>query len=380
MKTPTSNLPQSIKDRIFNFAMGFSFKLSELRLPLKWYALNPNIKYNSGNYLIPKLLNSSKEDLIDLFQRKNYHIDVLNEIQRNIEYLFKRANHQIEFNSQLPYNEEYQKIFRGYIDEKFFTPISEIPSPETDRVGIMDIGREMDYQIFDFLNLYKKLCKLMHVANAEKLKILQSLNIDLLAFSNILLFDSKFRKTFTLEEFSKRQNTKIQDILRDFKSRMFDSHFCITEMVDNEIKLMKQRNEERKKTIIIESDRLQAEERDLPPDVIISLKSFQSLLNTFYERAGRDSYERSMKYYYKTFQRIISKFIKNVPELVKKKVKCINPQQCNFETLYQYQQNVQYENFDKKLPLLQIQLFYEEQVGEKKKIKRKIKCTPELPE
>ena len=46
-----------MKDRIFNFAMGFSFKLAELRLPLKWYALNPNIKYNSGNYLIPKILN-----------------------------------------------------------------------------------------------------------------------------------------------------------------------------------------------------------------------------------------------------------------------------------------------------------------------------------
>lgn len=88
---------------------------------------------------------------------------------------------------------------------------------------------------------------------------------------------------------------------------------------------MKERNEERKKTIIIESDRLQAEERDLPPDVILSLRSFQSLLNTFYERAGRDCYERSMKYYYKLFQRIIQKFIKNVPELTKKKAKTINP-------------------------------------------------------
>lgn len=60
---------------------------------------------------------------------------------------------------------------------------------------------------------------------------------------------------------------------------------------------MKERNEERKKTIIIESDRLQAEEKELSPEIVISLKSFQSLLNTFYERAGRDCYERSMKYY-----------------------------------------------------------------------------------
>ena len=60
--------------------MGFSFKLSELRLPLKWYALNPNIKYNSGNYLIPKILNTTKEDLTDLFTRKKYQIDILNEI------------------------------------------------------------------------------------------------------------------------------------------------------------------------------------------------------------------------------------------------------------------------------------------------------------
>ena len=46
-----------MKDRIFNFAMGFSYKLAELRLLLNWYALNPNIQYNSGNYLIPKILN-----------------------------------------------------------------------------------------------------------------------------------------------------------------------------------------------------------------------------------------------------------------------------------------------------------------------------------
>ena len=86
---------------------------------------------------------------------------------------------------------------------------------------------------------------------------------------------------------------------------MFDSHFSISEMVDNEIKLMKERNEERKKTIIIESDRLQAEEKELSPEIVTSLKSFQSLLNTFYERAGRDCYERSMKYYYKIFCKII---------------------------------------------------------------------------
>ena len=47
-----------MKHNIFNIAMGFSFKLAELRLPLKWYALNPNIKWwSSGNYLIPKILN-----------------------------------------------------------------------------------------------------------------------------------------------------------------------------------------------------------------------------------------------------------------------------------------------------------------------------------
>lgn len=84
--------------------MGFVFKLGELRHPLKWYAMDPNIKYNAGRYLIPKLLVQSKEEVVDLFTKKHYHIDILNEIQRNIEYLYKRANHQIEFNSQLPYN------------------------------------------------------------------------------------------------------------------------------------------------------------------------------------------------------------------------------------------------------------------------------------
>ena len=48
------------------------------------------------------------------------------------------------FNDNLSYLDFAGGILIG-IDEKYFMPISELPTPETNRIGIMDIGREIDY-------------------------------------------------------------------------------------------------------------------------------------------------------------------------------------------------------------------------------------------
>lgn len=90
-----------------------------------------------------------------------------------------------------------------------------------------------------------------------------------------------------MEEFFKSQEAKSKESIRDYKSRMYDTHFEIMDMVEDEIKAMKKRNEERALNIIIESERKLAEEKELPVDIALSLKNFQKLVNMILERAAR---------------------------------------------------------------------------------------------
>ena len=90
-----------------------------------------------------------------------------------------------------------------------------------------------------------------------------------------------------MDEFFKSQETKSKEIIRDFKSRMYDTHFEIMDMVEDELRAMKKRNEERALNIIIESERKLAEEKELPVDIALSLKNFQRLINMILERAAR---------------------------------------------------------------------------------------------
>jgi len=92
-----------------------------------------------------------------------------------------------------------------------------------------------------------------------------------------------------MEEFFKLQESKSKEIIRDFKSRMYDTHFEIMDMVEDEIRAMKKRNEERALNIVIESERKLAEEKELPLDIANSLKNFQKLVNMILERAARKS-------------------------------------------------------------------------------------------
>ncbi len=90
-----------------------------------------------------------------------------------------------------------------------------------------------------------------------------------------------------MENFVKAQELRQHDTIRDLKSRMYDSHFDIMDMVDEELEAMRKRNEEKMLKIAIEADRKKAEEKSLPQETIQSLKSFQSLVNMLYERSVR---------------------------------------------------------------------------------------------
>lgn len=90
-----------------------------------------------------------------------------------------------------------------------------------------------------------------------------------------------------MEEFFKLQENKSKEIIRDFKSRMYDTHFEIMDMVEDEIRAMKKRNEERALNIAIESERKLLEEKEIPVEIASSLRNFQKLINMKLERAAR---------------------------------------------------------------------------------------------
>ena len=59
------------------------------------------------------------------------------------------------------------------------------------------------------------------------------------------------------------------------------------DMVEDEIRAMKKRNEERALNIAIESERKLLEEKEIPVEIASSLRNFQKLINMKLERAAR---------------------------------------------------------------------------------------------
>ena len=164
-----------------------------------------------------------------------------------------------------------------------------------------------------------------------------------------------------LYEFLKTQELSSLDFLRDFKGKMFDSYFDINNMVELELDNMKKRNEERQKTIIIEADRRAAEEKELPTEIFMSLKSFQSLVNMLYERSARMCFERSMKILLNQFRKLINKYNSGYPEDSPRRLTMDNKDKLDYEDLYNYQKQVSYENVYTDLPALKVKLDFNEQ-------------------
>lgn len=88
-----------------------------------------------------------------------------------------------------------------------------------------------------------------------------------------------------MEEFAKLQQSKENETLREFKSRMYDTNFEILELVEDEIRAMRKRNEERNLKIAIESDRRLLEEKEIPRPALINLTNFQMLIQLKLEKA-----------------------------------------------------------------------------------------------
>lgn len=59
-----------------------------------------------------------------------------------------------------------------------------------------------------------------------------------------------------LNELDRLMKFKTADAIRDIKSRMYDVHFEIMEMIETEIKLLKLQEEEKLRLVVLEAERL----------------------------------------------------------------------------------------------------------------------------
>ena len=125
---------------------------------------------------------------------------------------------------------------------------------------------------------------------------------------------------------------------------MFDTYYEISEMVEVELQNMRRRNEERTRTIALETERRLAEEKELPPDIYTSLKSYQSLVNMLFERSARGTFERSFLKLIEQFEFIVNDFNRHVSGDDKKLTpQNIDAKTFDYKALYEYQNLAEYE-------------------------------------
>lgn len=175
----------------------------------------------------------------------------------------------------------------------------------------------------------------------------------MIQFESLFFFLTRFHEPKSLQEFRKEQKTQTGDVVRDYKSRMFDAFYDITGMVEQEIDNMKKRNEERQKTIIIEAERKALEEKEIPPEIADSLRRFQGLVNSRFERSLRLCLERSLILLDEQHEMRLQQFYEKSR---------INPNEksidlINYEDLYRFQQIIEFEKVDMRLPLIRVRMF-----------------------
>lgn len=107
MTGETHHVTEEVKDRIMNFVLGHPFKLGPLRDPIEFLTVPAHVRFNSKYYLIPKLLDIPPRTIIERFKKKNYNIDLLNQLIQEVDKEYVRANHQIDFDSTLPFSGYY---------------------------------------------------------------------------------------------------------------------------------------------------------------------------------------------------------------------------------------------------------------------------------
>ncbi|CAD8148668.1 unnamed protein product [Paramecium octaurelia] len=283
MDDPTSQILEDQLMRIQLFAMGIYFKLGSVRDPIAFYKLDPSIKFNFKRYLIPKQLSRIDQGPKDLCKLKKYRYDLLVELSEEVKKQFIRANHEIQFKRMLPYHEEKKAIFKGYLPEELFEP-----KHVEARFPAYGIGQQKFIELFTYMK------KNLHQAIQEKNKALQDANMNLIKLEEQHLFCQNYLEPQDLHELDKDMKFKIADAIRDLKTRMYDVHYLIMEMIEVEVKQLKVIEEERLRLIVLEAERLKIQEQGLMSETLKLLQQFQKLINIKFERSGLEMWQRSI--------------------------------------------------------------------------------------
>ena len=87
------------------------------------------------------------------------------------------------------------------------------------------------------------------------------MNHTLLKYEESSLFIESFVIPNDLKLYNQTQSFVINEVLRDFKSRMYDIHFEIIDLVEKEIKILKEEEEIKLRKIVFEAERRQLMEQ-----------------------------------------------------------------------------------------------------------------------
>ncbi|EGR27718.1 hypothetical protein IMG5_190740 [Ichthyophthirius multifiliis] len=292
METETSEINKECIERIKVLVAGFTFKLNQLRDPLKYFKLESSIKYNMKRQLVPKQIvncekrseeqlkqhenqkensikrqanqnspvlqkNTSNSELDknrkqqvpkqtiiqqgktveEIFLEKRFKQNVIQQLVEDIKKEFIRANHKVEYNNTLPYHEERQKLFKYMLSDELFEPIIDKQRKESNQLGCLDAGYPNNHKPIHFINSFKKMSQVMHVANKERLEILSNMNASLMNFSQQLLVLNVFKYPIFLNDFKKQFENKYQDVIRELTLKISDTNIDIINMVKEEIRI-----------------------------------------------------------------------------------------------------------------------------------------------
>jgi hypothetical protein len=335
-----------VKDQVIVLTLEVPFRKNPPLDPFVQNFLPLNERYNAKNFLEKnrKLDFPPGWDYVKAFRDKKYNLAKANAITSEMEAEFVRANHKIEFDNTLPFSNERQAMFRGLLDEDMF-----IPLPARLTTKHMEMGQiSQALETRTFLRLLTQLKRQHHRADENKNRILLEMNEAFMSIDNYHFIMTSYSKIYNPKDFLLNQKYASDECWRELISKMLDMHYEVDAMVNHEKAAMKQRNEDRKRTIIIEADRKALEEKELPRQVVESIRRFQFLLNMQFEIRIRFILQRSSNMLNRTFSLILEKVL-----TILQKPLNFPLEQFDWEMLHEYQLKTQYENFETgKIPLI----------------------------
>jgi hypothetical protein len=224
-----------------------------------------------------------------------------------------------------------------------------IPLPARLTTKHMEMGQiSQALETRNYLRLLTQLKRQHHRADENKNRILLEMNEAFMSIDNYHFIMTSYSKIYNPKDFLLNQKYASDECWRELISKMLDMHYEVDAMVNHEKAAMKQRNEDRKRTIIIEADRKALEEKELPRQVVESIRRFQFLLNMQFEIRIRFILQRSSNMLNRTFSLILEKVLTTL-----QKPLSFSLEKFDWEMLHEYQLRTQYENFETgKIPLI----------------------------